>query len=1266
MAQTLVPRATPAQKIAGGSGHAFPGPVVTRGAASPASLPKNSGDAVERFFAREGGARSALPRATGPAGVRGVSATRHASAVDLSSLNVTGINRWWSYEEGDIPGVGHWMVNAHWQNLIIQSDDFDIPYRGIHLAFRRTYNSYSGHDYASDDGSTVIGQYGNGWTNTFDAHMSTNNCPNTGYSWAGYYGFSVYDVDGARYDYCFSASGLLTPPTGMQGTSLVANPDGGSFYWTKKNGTQYTFYSPYYTGANAGYSGRVYRISGRNQNNYIQFSYFWTVDASSSTYLLYSTATTDNGNLQAILRFSLFNGQRLLSEVDRPDGAAILYNYDNSGNLISVGKPAPNNSGQLVYEGYGGYHNFMWANNPRWNASNQADGGYVAFHFAAQGSSGVNGIQWVGVLNGVPPDSTGTILQPGVATGAIQYRYESVTGSGTNTAYSDTDGHQTVQYIDGGAAWGDPGRPATRMKWTGSQWLSTTETWDANNNLVSSTDARGNETDYAYDVNGNTIAVADPAATPGAVRPTSLYSYDTFNNVLAHCDQAQTDALHLDWSAAPSGDGACPASSSSSTRYTWTQTTAEPYGRLSTVTTPSTAAAPTGYTIQYSYDPTLEGGVDYGLWTRVLGTPTSDAGRTPMAHRFYDANGNVLCSNAEAGRGGVTLFAYDSLDRVTSVADADDTAAGPGTCGRAPGLSTAGVPWSTAKTTTYYPDGSVSATQTPSERALGVSTTFAYDLDGNEHTVTTHNGCLLGVSCTAGITTKWYDGADRLVEVMEPQDPTDYYTYPWLKRYYYDLTQGGTSSFRNSSLTAHGNLFKTQEYIGNSASRNPTWTATGWTDMSGTAFDALDRAVSKYSVVPSFTAEGVTTAQSSNTYDASGQAGLLSTVTNAVGDTQTLTYDGVGQVIKNVSTNSMSPTLLYSYDLNGRVVNINSAVLGDDKRAYDLAGELTSRSEPAGGGVTDPVTTSYAYFEDGKKAALTVAAESGTVPGFSATQPTKQYSYRADGKLVSEILNYNGGAYPFTWTLTPAGRPQTRSDPFASPGYQYSYDSSGRLQNLTMPNLSFANMTYDAEGEPIAFGAYGTTQTNTFSTRGELTGEAFGNDGCYPFSTSHPQGGQTVQAWHKEISANGFLLKQNVCPGSGFPTLMWDHGAGATMFGGLYAPGGQISAGQTYGYDAAGRIAGVTYNHQATVGGVTHNCVDTSARSYDTENHLVSIATAAQTGWNCANAYDLVVYTWGLNGHPISVGAVSNAASPPNANVAQRGTIHWDGDSMLF
>ena len=108
----------------------------------------------------------------------------------------TGINPWWAYQEENLPGGGHVMVNVGTGNLVVQDDDMSVPHKGIALAFRRTYNLQSQHDTAGTDGA-VPGMYGNGWTNTFDAHLSGSR---TGT-------MSVWDVDGARYDYTVAADG---------------------------------------------------------------------------------------------------------------------------------------------------------------------------------------------------------------------------------------------------------------------------------------------------------------------------------------------------------------------------------------------------------------------------------------------------------------------------------------------------------------------------------------------------------------------------------------------------------------------------------------------------------------------------------------------------------------------------------------------------------------------------------------------------------------------------------------------------------------------------------------------------------------------------------------------------------------------------------------------------------------------------------------------------------------------------------------------------
>ena len=107
-------------------------------------------------------------------------------SVNVANPGTTGINRWWTDEEDSVPGSGSYMVNVANGNLVYQDDDMDIPNKGIDLAFRRTYNSQSQHDYANTDGS-VPSSYGDGWTNTWDAHIATSSSG----------GLSIYDIDGA-------------------------------------------------------------------------------------------------------------------------------------------------------------------------------------------------------------------------------------------------------------------------------------------------------------------------------------------------------------------------------------------------------------------------------------------------------------------------------------------------------------------------------------------------------------------------------------------------------------------------------------------------------------------------------------------------------------------------------------------------------------------------------------------------------------------------------------------------------------------------------------------------------------------------------------------------------------------------------------------------------------------------------------------------------------------------------------------------------------
>jgi hypothetical protein len=260
----------------------------------------------------------------------------------------TGINPWWRYQEENVPGGGHVMVNVGTGNAVLQDDDMSVPHKGIALAFRRTYNSQSLHNVNGGDGAQP-GLYGNGWTNTFDAHL-------TGTPSA----VKVFDIDGAVYTYTSSNGGASWQPPAGQHASLV--PDGGcGFIWTKKSGTIYYFYEPYAQSgcgwtqaAQGGYFGRMVELLGRNRQLLISFAYAFdggiTTPAGKISAI---TATTEGGGQQATLTFADVNGHRLLQQLTYPGGTtAVTYGYDALGNLSTVSRPPNNAAGTRPVQGY--------------------------------------------------------------------------------------------------------------------------------------------------------------------------------------------------------------------------------------------------------------------------------------------------------------------------------------------------------------------------------------------------------------------------------------------------------------------------------------------------------------------------------------------------------------------------------------------------------------------------------------------------------------------------------------------------------------------------------------------------------------------------------------------------------------------------------------------------------------------------------------------------------------------------------------------------
>jgi YD repeat-containing protein len=1191
-----------------------------------------------------------------------------------------------------MPGGGRLMINLGTGNLLLQDDDMSVPHKGIALAFRRTYNS-QGTAVVNGANAAWRSLYGNGWTNTFDAHLVAA----SGYT-------SVYDIDGARYDYVPNdannpALGFSSATPGQH--AVLAWDHACGMTWTKKSGTVYYFYDvqdfgacpALVSGPMGGYAGRLHQIIGRNANTNLTFAYSWDGgNASPSGKINTITATTESG-LSATLSFGDVNGRRLLQQLTFPDSAtSVSYGYDANGNLTTVTKPSNNAAGTKPQEWYGydalGADFVMtWLASPRWvvqcNVDNcGGDGAYSGLAYAGSdlATSSVSSVQHFAVVNPNVNDATGYgPLQSGFPTYAYSYLTEYYTTGASSPTFRDTDGHMTNWVMDGS------GRPTQTQECTTSAsqgqqctgtWLLLNETWNADNNLTSTVDARGFQTDFGYDANGNTVAVGEPQTTTsvGTFRPTKLYDYDGFNNVVAYCDETQTHAAHVVWSASLSGSDSLCASNSGAAphwRATFDYPTAQPYGRLTTMSTPL------GYTRRFSYDTAHQAGADYGLPTAVTGDQITQLDGTqpvPAQTLWYDTHGHLRCYSKGSG---TYVLSYDALGRMTSEADPDDTSANASSlCAKSTGTSG----WNTQTAYTYFPDGTKQSVQTPAERAYGVSTTYSYDADGSVVTETTHHGCVPAQTCVAGTTQKWYDGADRLVEVAQPHDPRSITNPPsmydgdaWLTRYFYDLSAGNTVAVTGSAgFQAYGNLYKTQTYLG-----QVTGTP-GWTDLRGSAFDGLDREVQKFSY--SIPAHQLETA--SQQFDGTpATLGLLWKKTNPSGELATYVYDELARTL-NVAysgDSGLTPGEAFAYDPSGRTVSVTSAQYGAEQRSYDDDGRLTTVIEPGGGGLTDPARLSYSYYGNGWKSALSV-----TSPTFTQANAIA-YSYRPDGVLKTQAANaFQSGAWNKTYTdagrLLSISGVDTQNRTYDSTGQlatyalggstlSYTHDAEGSVRTVVVPNVDTGNVS----------GPETETLTNTLNVRGDLVDQIYTPNTYFQF------------AHHRSTIYLGYRDTFVIAPDGTMPTEEPDQNVvdyvnavrqRRTTYGSAESYNGSsygVGTSSTFTFDPVGRetlsdSVSDTFNQWTTENNITHTTaphkVTQIAKAYDAENHTRTIHTIlsgrdrVQNGPTTTTDRGTMTIGWGPNGHPVQVqnfryGGGTGTAYPDM-------TLHWDGDALLF
>jgi RHS repeat-associated protein len=566
------------------------------------------------------------------------------------------------------------------------------------------------------------------------------------------------------------------------------------------------------------------------------------------------------------------------------------------------------------------------------------------------------------------------------------------------------------------------------------------------------TDARGNPTQYSYDVLGRLVTVLYADQTKDTItydnngNRTSLRSHGTVLTDYSYDGLNRVNDIFFD-----NGH---------------TKTTFDAVGRVKTTQDPLQHVTTYGYddagrrtsVTDALLNPTTFEYDEAGNQTKMTDALQhvtkfvyDDAGRrtTTIYHDLstdsvaYDELGRQISKTDQAGK--VTQFGYDALGRLKSVTQSPD----------------GGV---TQLVTSYAYDelgNRISQTDANSH-----TTTFAYDQMGRRTSRT------LPVGMSESYT---YDNGGNLATRTDFNGRTTTYQYDNMNR----LQSKTADAFFSTGACAGGNCGATQISFTYTATgkRNTMIDATGTT---GYGYDGGDRMTFKGtpfgSIGPIYDLAGNLTQlnaplSNSYTYDILNR---LSTVSTSFVPTVTYTYDAVGNLATQ-KTDSIYTTT-YTYDTLNRLTNMQTAcgtsapscgttgrVFSNYTYALGAAGNRLSVSELGGRTVT------YGYDDLYRLTSETIASDPRGNNG--------QVSYTYDNVGNRTQRNSTLGAVPATGLLNYDANDRTSTDPYdpngnllASGGNTNIYDFENRLVQA-----GGVRIVYDGDGNRVQETVAGVT-----------------------------------------------------------------------------------------------------------------------------------------------------------------------------------------------
>ena len=233
----------------------------------------------------------------------------------------------------------------------------------------------------------------------------------------------------------------------------------------------------------------------------------------------------------------------------------------------------------------------------------------------------------------------------------------------------------------------------------------------------------------------------------------------------------------------------------------------------------------------------------------------------------------------------------------------------------------------------------------------------------------------------------------------------------------------------------------------------------------------------------------------------------LVSVTNASGKEWKYSYDQLGNLVSVSAPGnaSISQTTKYKYDSNGRVIEVTNANGNKSKTGYFNNGLLKSTTDFGG------KETAYTYDTLGRLFTITVDGEEtrytydlyGNISKVEDPSGTVSYTYNGDG-FLSSVTNANG---------------ETIS---------YSYNNGYQLSKITIDNQDIS-YDYDTQGRLISVTDSDGTTSYTYDDNGNLE------------STTYPNGVVT----NYEYNSINALVKQVTRDGNGILLTSYEYTIGA-------------------------------------------------------------------------------------------------------------------------